>query len=460
MSVKLRHYEPMMITLFRFGDALLAGATLYLVLILFTQKRGQAIEVSLMIALLTLVVFTYTGVYRSWRTSNFQEEIKRILKSCIIVYTAYIILLFFLKLYEFHPRVSVLGWMCLWPLILFVERLAVRSFLWFYRKKGRNIRSTVIAGTGKLGINLARWINENPWSGTRILGFFNGVGETEIEGYPVLGSYKDLPDFVRKNNVDTVYIALPLSHIEKMKQLVDSLRDSTTHIYFLPDVFFYEYIYGSCVNYIDNIPVISLVDSPMQGFNSFLKRVEDIVLASIILIIISPVMIFAAVCLKLTSPGSILFKQWRYGINGERICVWKFRTMTVTEDGYNFNQVTKSDPRVTPFGTFLRRTSIDELPQFFNVLQGSMSIVGPRPHAISMVDDYRKKFDGAMQRHLIRPGITGLAQIYGTRGTITDESLIEKRIYYDMKYIKEWSLFLDLKIIILTIITLFHKVAY
>ncbi|MDP2982290.1 MAG: undecaprenyl-phosphate glucose phosphotransferase [Candidatus Latescibacter sp.] len=452
--MKLRYHEPTMITLFRFGDAFLAGATLYFILILFGQSGGQAFEVSLVLALLTLVVFTYTGVYRSWRTSALQEEIKRILKSCIYVYLAYFILIFFMKLYYFHPRIGVLVWMCLWPLILFFERLTVRSVLWHYRERGRNIRTAVIVGTGMLGVNLARWINENPWSGTKILGFFNGFGETEIEGYPLLGSYKELSDFVRNNNVDSVYIALPMNHAKKMKQLVDALCDTTTSIHFLPDVFFYDFMRGSCVQYINNMPVISLVDSPMQGFNALQKRVEDVIIASLVLIFISPLLLVIAILIKFTSEGPVIFKQWRYGLDGKPILVWKFRTMTVCEDGYQMNHTIPNDTRLTKIGKLLRRFSMDEFPQFINVLFGNMSIVGPRPHAISQVEEYRKIVTGSMLRHKIKPGITGLAQLYATRGVVDTVEKQKKRVEYDLEYLQKWTIVLDLKIILYTIFNL------
>jgi putative colanic acid biosynthesis UDP-glucose lipid carrier transferase len=212
---------------------------------------------------------------------------------------------------------------------------------------------------------------------------------------------------------------------------------------------------GTCVQYIDNMPVISLVDSPMQGFNLLLKRIEDLSLAIFFITILSPIMMVIALIIKMTTKGPVIFTQWRYGLDGKPIKVWKFCTMTVFEDGYSINAATNNDKRVTRVGKILRKLSLDELPQFFNVLYGDLSIVGPRPHAISEVEKYRTKIYGSMLRHKIKPGITGLAQIYGTRGEVDTKEKLEKRIYYDLQYIQKWSIWLDLKIIFFTSITLF-----
>jgi putative colanic acid biosynthesis UDP-glucose lipid carrier transferase len=248
-----------------------------------------------------------------------------------------------------------------------------------------------------------------------------------------------------------VYIALPMSHSKKLKYLVDALCDTTASIHFLPDVFFYDFMRGSCVQYINNMPVISLVVSPMQGLNALQKRVEDVIIASLILIFISPLLLVIAIFIKLTSEGPVIFKQWRYGLDGKPILVWKFRTMTVCEDGYQMNHAIPNDTRLTKIGMLLRRFSLVELPQFINVLLGNMSIVGPRPHAISQVEEYRKIVTGSMLRHKIKPGITGLAQLYATRGVVDTVEKQKKRVEFDLQYLQKWSIWLDMKIIIKTI---------
>ena len=228
------------------------------------------------------------------------------------------------------------------------------------------------------------------------------------------------------------------------------LADTTASVYIVPDIFTFNLLNSRWVD-IQGITAISIYETPFAGLNSVVKRIEDIILSFLILILISLPMLFIATGIKLTSNGPVFFKQSRYGIDGERIKVWKFRSMTVTEDGDKVVQATQDDSRVTPFGGFLRRTSLDELPQFFNSLSGSMSIVGPRPHAVAHNEEYRQQIQGYMLRHKVKPGITGLAQINGFRGETDTLDKMEGRVRYDLRYIQTWSLSLDIKIIFLTV---------
>jgi putative colanic acid biosynthesis UDP-glucose lipid carrier transferase len=301
-------------------------------------------------------------------------------------------------------------------------------------------------------MRLVRWIDDNPWVGTKVLGFFDDKLTGEVAGFPILGKLTSIPTYLRDNNTDVVYLTLPWRAESKIQRLLKELADSTASIHIIPDIFFFDLIFGGSVTYLGNLPAISLRDTPLRGINSLIKKMEDILLASAILLFTSPIMLIIAIAIKLTSPGPILFKQWRYGLNGHPIRVYKFRTMTVCEDGYTFRQATKCDARVTRVGAFLRRTSLDELPQFINVLQGRMSIVGPRPHPVALNEEYRKLVPGYMLRHKVKPGITGLAQINGWRGETDTFEKMEQRVEQDLEYLRRWSFVLDLKIIAKTLL--------
>lgn len=253
---------------------------------------------------------------------------------------------------------------------------------------------------------------------------------------------------------------MSMSDEVKMKNLIKSLTDTTCSVILIPDLFTFN-ILQSRTEEVNGVPVVPLFDTPLNGINMIFKRIEDIVISSIILLFISPILLIIACLIKLTSPGPIIFKQTRYGMDGKPIKVWKFRSMSVMENDNKVIQATKNDIRITKIGRLLRRTSLDELPQFFNVLFGGMSIVGPRPHAVAHNEQYRNLIEGYMLRHKVKPGITGWAQINGWRGETDTLEKMEKRVEFDLEYIREWSIWLDLKIIFLTIFKGFiNKSAY
>jgi len=238
--------------------------------------------------------------------------------------------------------------------------------------------------------------------------------------------------------------------LERIRHFLAMMSDTTVDTYIVPD--FYAYSTNtSQIRSIHNLQTIGIFTSPLDGGGSIIKRAEDLVLGSVIMVMIVVLMIAIAIGIKLTSRGPVFFKQDRYGLSGQKIKVWKFRTMKVMENTDKVVQATRDDPRVTRFGAFLRRTSLDELPQFINVIQGNMSIVGPRPHAVAHNELYRKQVENYMIRHKVKPGITGLAQINGYRGEIDALYKMEKRVQYDIEYIQNWSFWLDIKIIIKTI---------
>jgi putative colanic acid biosynthesis UDP-glucose lipid carrier transferase len=362
----------------------------------------------------------------------------------------------------FDPRV-ILAWTLATPAALFAAHRLL-PVLWPRVLAAEGLQKTaVIAGANDLGRRLALQLRANPLLGIRFAGYFDDRAPGRLQHIMPrenLGALSGLGEYARTNRVDVIYIALPMASQPRILKLLEELRDTTASIYFVPDIFVADLIQAR-VDSIGGLPVVAVCESPFYGFNGVVKHVSDFVLGSLILAVISPLMAAIALGVKLSSPGPVLFKQRRYGLDGRRIVVYKFRTMTVAEDGELVRQATKHDSRVTRFGAFLRRTSLDELPQFINVLQGRMSIVGPRPHAVAHNELYRKLIRGYMIRHKVKPGITGLAQVNGYRGETDTVDKMRVRIDHDLAYLRNWSVLLDLQIILRTIVVVLHgKNAY
>jgi putative colanic acid biosynthesis UDP-glucose lipid carrier transferase len=354
----------------------------------------------------------------------------------------------------FDQRV-LLAWALATPAALFAAHQALPRLLPRLLAAEGLRKTAVIAGANDLGRGLAARLSTNALHGVRIAGFFDDRSATRISE-KVLGPLGALADYVRSQHVDIIYIALPMASQPRILKLLEELRDTTASIYFVPDIFLFDLIQAR-VDTIGDIAVVAVCETPFYGFNGVVKRVSDFLLATAILLAISPLMLAIAIGVKLSSPGPVLFKQRRYGVDGRKIFVYKFRSMTVAEDGEVVKQATRDDKRVTPFGAFLRRTSLDELPQFINVLQGRMSVVGPRPHAVAHNELYRKLIRGYMIRHKVRPGITGLAQVHGYRGETETVEKMKARIEYDLAYLRNWSLLLDLQIILKTVVVVLKK---
>jgi len=320
------------------------------------------------------------------------------------------------------------------------------------RLQGPPLRAVVV-GMNEQGCSLADRINSAPYSGIELVGFFDDRTPDRQHGadrHRMLGRIEDIASFVKRNRVQLIYLSLPMASQPRIKELLDQLKDTTASVYFVPDMFVTDLIQGR-TDSICGLPVISVCETPFRGPAGVLKRIEDIVLASIILLLIAPILLAVALAVKLTSPGPVIFRQRRYGLDGQEILVYKFRSMRVTEDGDRIEQARKDDDRVTRVGRILRRTSLDELPQFINVLQGRMSIVGPRPHAVAHNEMYRGLIKSYMVRHKVKPGITGWAQVNGFRGETESLEKMEGRIRCDLDYLRNWSLRLDLYIIFKTV---------
>ncbi|WP_408155505.1 undecaprenyl-phosphate glucose phosphotransferase [Herbaspirillum lusitanum] len=356
---------------------------------------------------------------------------------------------------EFYDQFSlrVIGpWVIGTPFGLMVSQHLQLRVMKDLRTKGE-VHKAIIIGVNPTALKLAERMVDYPALMINLLGFFDDrdVGRQPPGTYtPLLGKMSDVAAYVREHGINMVYISMPISAQPRVLQVIDELQDTTASIYFIPDIYIFNLIQAR-FDYVGGMAVMAICETPFTGMNNFVKRASDIVLASIIQLMLLPVMLVIAICVKATSPGPVIFKQRRYGLDGEEIVVYKFRSMTVTEDGNTIQQAQKGDARLTKIGGFLRKSSLDELPQFINVLQGRMSIVGPRPHAVAHNELYRKQIKGYMLRHKVKPGITGWAQVNGLRGETETLGKMKARIEFDLEYLRRWSLTFDLWIIIQTV---------
>jgi len=350
-------------------------------------------------------------------------------------------------------REVVMNWLWLAPASQLAAHWALRQAApTLIRLQGPPLRAVVV-GMNEQGGSLADKLSMAHYTGVELLGFFDDRTPDRIHGrghHRMLGRIEEIATYVKQHKVQLVYLSLPMASQPRIKQLLDALKDTTASVYFVPDMFVTDLIQGR-MDSVCGMPVISVCETPFRGPNAVVKRASDIVLSVAILLLLSPLMLGIAAAIKLTSPGPVIFRQRRYGLWGQEIIVYKFRSMTVTEDGAVVTQARKDDNRVTPLGRFLRKTSMDELPQFINVLQGRMSIVGPRPHAVSHNEFYRPLIKSYMIRHKVKPGITGWAQVNGYRGETDCLEKMEARIRCDLDYLRNWSLRLDLYIVWRTI---------
>jgi putative colanic acid biosynthesis UDP-glucose lipid carrier transferase len=354
---------------------------------------------------------------------------------------------------EFSRKV-VVSWIVATPAVLILIMLFLQELRRRLMYDPAMVRRVAFAGCNEISLALARRIGDSgELTGLKVEGFFDDRSAERL-GVPLgrarlLGRLPDLASFVTRRGVDVVFVALPVRHIQRVMQLLDELRDTTVSIYYVPDIFAFDLIQARSGE-LFGIPVVALCETPFCGYRGVIKRITDIAFAASILGIVSPLMIALAVLVRMSSPGPVIFAQRRYGLDGREITVWKFRTMTVLEDGGRIVQATREDPRITAVGRFMRRYSLDELPQLFNVLQGRMSLVGPRPHAVAHNEEYRKLIKGYMIRHKVPPGMTGLAQVNGCRGETSRIEEMQARVNYDLEYLRRWTPLLDLKILLLT----------
>jgi len=452
----LRSHESMIAVLQRLADAGWIVFAHYIACVLYSQPWATMNTIAAAFAVIVFhLVAEVNGLYRPWRGSPMRYEIFQILTTWVIVIPVLLFIGFATKTSTQYSRVITISWFSIAPNLVVLWRVAVRLALQELRRRGRNSRNVGIAGATAIAEKLARRLSRDPANGMHIVGFYDDRSssrrhEPQPEYGKVLGNLDTLIEDARAGKLDVIYVTFPLKAEPRINTIVRKLADTTATVYVVADFFVFDLLHAEWSN-IGGIPVVSIFDSPFHGVGGWLKRLEDIVLGTAILMMISIPMLLIAIGIKLTSSGPIFFRQKRYGLNGKEIRVWKFRSMIVCEDGASVAQAKRNDPRVTPFGAFLRQTSLDELPQFFNVLKGDMSIVGPRPHAVAHNELYRSKIHGYMLRHKVKPGITGWAQVNGWRGETDTVEKMEKRVEHDLEYIHNWRLAWDLQIILLTI---------
>jgi putative colanic acid biosynthesis UDP-glucose lipid carrier transferase len=412
---------------------------------------------------LCLLIFalTFPGRNRFW---------DRPLNTAVEVSSSWLSLLFImllcgyatLSLRLFNPEV-LLWWILVTPILQWLAYFSGRTVLRSLSRRPENQRRAVVVGAGALGVKVSRAFRARGGIGLVFMGYFDDRADDRVDteaSVSRLGNLRQVAGYVQEQGVHEVYITLPLGSQPRIVELLEQVQGTTASVFFVPDVFGISIIQGRLQD-MNGVPVVGLCETPFTGTNQLVKRFSDVVLATLILVLISPLLLCIALAVKLSSRGPVIFKQRRNGLAGEEIIVYKFRSMQVLDDGAVVPQATKDDPRVTRIGAFLRKTSLDELPQFINVLQGRMSIVGPRPHAVAHNEIYRQLIKAYMVRHKVKPGITGWAQINGHRGETDTVEKMQARVEYDLEYLRNWSLGLDLQIIARTIkLVFFDRNAY
>ncbi|MFL6548845.1 MAG: undecaprenyl-phosphate glucose phosphotransferase [Povalibacter sp.] len=353
-----------------------------------------------------------------------------------------------------YPRKIFLTWALVAPPVLMFTTVAMQRVMQRFLLKASDIRQAVFAGYNESSLELAARLKKNPALCLSVCGFFDDRGAERLgmqAGSHLMGRLSEMAAFVKSQKIDVIFIALPIRHLKRVLDMLDDLRDTTASIYYVPDVFVADLIQARSGD-IQGVPVVAMCETPFNGYRGVAKRISDVVISASILLLASPVLLATALAVKMTSPGPVIFKQRRYGLDGREINVYKFRSMNVMENGSEVKQASQGDTRMTKIGAFLRRSSLDELPQLINVLQGRMSLVGPRPHAVAHNEQYRKLIKGYMIRHKVLPGITGLAQVNGCRGETARLEDMEARVKYDLDYLRRWSPMLDFKIMWQTLI--------
>jgi putative colanic acid biosysnthesis UDP-glucose lipid carrier transferase len=449
--VRLGNVEPALVALLKQLDPILVVVSLFCCEVAYGDRPSPAFgALALLVFIVSSQLFGRIGAaeeptFVQW---DFRKSYTRVLLQWGSVIGLLVLAAFAFDVPDEFRRNVFLTWFIVTPIGL-TGTHALRHRVRWLAAHGTDAPRFIIIGVNEVGVELARRL---PQAG--FLGYFDFRSVDRIAKVldldKLVGHCKDVANYVRKHNVKVVYIALPLANVPRMSELVNALRDTTASVYFVPDAFAFDLIQGRLVE-INGMPALSVCETPLHGMPAVCKRAMDIAFAGLGLLMLSPALLLIGAAVRLTSRGPALFRQRRYGLDGEEILVYKFRSMRVQEDGAVVNQARKGDPRVTRVGAFLRRTSLDELPQLLNVLEGKMSLVGPRPHAVAHNELYRKLINGYMIRHKVRPGITGLAQVNGLRGETETLEKMSERVRYDLEYLRHWSPWLDIKILFKTI---------
>ncbi|MFO0885683.1 MAG: undecaprenyl-phosphate glucose phosphotransferase [Pirellulales bacterium] len=443
-------------SLFRIADMLCVGGGLALAVTFAAPQSNADFMLPGAVAIIVHYLLSeLTGMYRSWRGASLERE----MVCTFLVWTASFLLLgaigFATGRLEGFSRILLATWFAITPATILVSHMILRMLQRSFWIRGVNTKSFAIVGVTELGFQLARNIEESPELGLKLAGFYDDRPPERGPEMPAgmrrrIGGIDDLVDDAKAGFVDRIYITFPMRAEDRIRGVLGKLADTTASVYIVPDFFVFQLLHSRWTD-IGGLPAVSVFENPLYGVDGLVKRVFDVIVGSLLLVALAPVMLTTALLIKLTSRGPVFFRQRRYGLDGNEIFVWKFRSMSVQENGNKVAQATKGDPRVTRLGAILRKTSIDELPQLFNVISGTMSLVGPRPHATAHNEQYRQMIEGYMLRHKVKPGITGLAQVRGWRGETDTLEKMQKRVECDHEYIREWSILLDVKILIQTV---------
>ena len=433
------------------------------VLLVSTYAWVQTLPIKYLLAMLLAIMVFQIGagmasLYRPWRGESVTRQFFRVALVWAGTFFVLLAIAYLTKTTAQFSRVAMTSWLLATPFALSGWRVAARFALNRLLRREEHRRNVMVWGDGEIAEQLVRTIRHHPGLGLRLVDHVP-VPETAWEGNPkaedrpnpmALSSTEEIELRAKRGEFSVLYVTLTPGTRPLIPDLLDRLSDTTVSVYMVPD-FITTHLFHGHWSKLEGIPIVSVFDTPFWGADGWLKRMQDLVLSTVILALIALPMVMIAALVKASSPGPVLFRQSRYGIGGKPIEVLKFRSMTVCENGPHVPQARRDDPRVTPIGRFLRRTSLDELPQFINVFRGEMSIVGPRPHAVAHNEFYRGQVKGYMLRHKVKPGITGWAQINGWRGETDDMYKMERRVEHDLWYIRNWSFWLDIKIILLTV---------
>lgn len=439
----------------RFADA---GCILAGLWIAHSFGTPMAWEHYVLMGMAAVAAFSLVGeltrAYRSWRGVPGEKELVCVLGTWCLTVAALLLVGFLTRYTLLVPRSLMLVWTAATPALAVLLRVSLRWTFRSLRAHGLNHQRFAIVGVNPLGIQLARNIEAAPELGLHLAGFYDDRPSERVADLPPrvgtkLGDLEQLYAAARRGDIQRIYITFPMRAEKRIQEALERLADTTASVYIVPDFFVFELLHSRWSS-VNGLPVVSVFENPLYGIDGVVKRATDVALSAALLTVLAIPMLIIAILVKRSGPGPVFFRQRRYGIDGEEFLVWKFRTMRVCENGAVVTQATKEDPRVTKIGAFLRKTSLDELPQLFNVFDGTMSLVGPRPHASAHNEEYRQLIQGYMLRHKVKPGITGLAQVNGYRGETDTLEKMEGRVRFDHQYIREWSWWLDLRILLRT----------
>ena len=456
MSI-LKPYSAVLAALHRVLDACLIAVALWGAARALDHEWSPLLSMALALAIVVfLVVGQARQLYGSWRLGSLDDEFRNVLVIWIFTCAVLVIAGFVAKVSSSYSRLGMTVWFLCTPALLMSSRLVVRGPLRWLRRHGANTRSVAVAGAGPLADTIVQRLEESGSFGVRLAGVFDDRAADGHEVSRLAGTLSDMVERARDGELDYVFIALPMRAEKQVIELVNQLADTTANVYVIPDLFVFDLMRARWTT-LGGLPAVSVYESPFDGVSGWLKRAEDLALGTLLLALAAIPMAGIAAGVALTTPGSVIFRQRRYGLAGKLVEVWKFRTMTSSDDGAAVAQAKPDDARVTRFGRFLRAYSLDELPQLFNVLGGGMSLVGPRPHAVAHNEEYRRLIHGYMLRHKVKPGMTGWAQVNGWRGETDTLEKMQKRVEHDLEYVENWSLWLDLRILAMTVVTVLSR---